>query len=54
MIIGETFVWFHLGKTGGKTTRSMISCIENEKLKKNYSLKIYNNQIFHHANKATY
>ena len=48
MIVGETFVWFHLGKTGGKTSRSMISCIKNEKLKKIFDRKL------HHMNRERY
>lgn len=36
MIIGETFCWLHLGKTGGKTSREVISLVKDEKLKKIY------------------
>ena len=48
MIVGESFVWFHLGKTGGKTTRSMISCIKNETLKKIFTKEL------HHMNRNQY
>ena len=48
MIVGESFVWFHFGKTGGKTARSMISCIKNESLEKNFRDKL------HHMNKKMY
>ena len=32
MIIGEDFVWLHLGKTGGKTMRKAVSLIQNQNL----------------------
>lgn len=38
MIVGETFVWLHLGKTGGKTMRSAIELIEDETLEKIYRM----------------
>ena len=34
MIVGETFCWLHLGKTGGKTSREAISLVKGEKVKK--------------------
>lgn len=38
MIVGESFIWVHLGKTGGKTNRMAIELIEDEKLEKIYKL----------------
>jgi hypothetical protein len=34
MIIGNDFVWLHLGKTGGKTSRKAISLVKDQSLKK--------------------
>jgi hypothetical protein len=40
MIIGKDFVWLHLGKTGGKTSREAISLLELDG--KTQLIKIFN------------
>lgn len=51
MIVGEKFVWLHLGKTGGKTMRTLISLIEDEKLTKIFGFPEHHNNISQHEKK---
>jgi len=48
MIVADKFVWYHLGKTGGKTTRALIKLIEDESKREFFSGKD------HHRNKAQF
>ena len=48
MIVANDFVWYHLGKTGGKTTRKLIELIEDESKREFFSSKDY------HINKGQF
>jgi hypothetical protein len=52
MIVGDDFVWLHLGKTGGKTTRKAISLItSNKNIKKIYSFPDHHFNISQYESK---